>query len=183
MRSHSFGSASWILSRRRVRSRLSVVPLAAPKLRTVLPGPAQLPRLVLLSLVFAVSACRSDSSNQDELIRRPYFDCDDACRPLYLYVSNQSFEDPEVHIQVLVDGKQALADTFDVKDQHHWVLFPMNFEKGSRTLEARARGHSADTTFQFELGDPPLWAVLDFWSDEGEAHFTFRESEQRPGFE
>jgi hypothetical protein len=140
-------------------------------------------RLLFMAwLSAAVVGCGSDSGTSSDAVPEPYFDCAQQCRVVYLYVSNQSFAVSDVHISVLIDGNEAIAGEFEVRDQHHWVLHFLNIEPGPHTLLARARGHDADTTFEIVLGDPPIWGVLEFWFEDG-PFFTFRESSQRPGFD
>jgi hypothetical protein len=131
------------------------------------------------------AACGNGSNEaDDDLVGDAYLDCGrDSCRVLYLYISNQSFADPDVAISIMVDGKQVLSDTFDVRGQHHWVLFTLVLEKGAHTLTARAGGHDADIDLAFTLDDPPTWGVLNFWFDEENGpRFRFYVSDERPVF-
>jgi hypothetical protein len=156
--------------------------MQGPRLR---PRPATAAGLGVLFALLALrlSACGGESPTEALPVRDPYFDCHgDGCRVLFLYVSNQSFAVPEVHISVLIDGKQALSEAFEVRDQHHHVLFPISVAKGAHTLTARAEGHNLEADFEFSLEDPPRWGVLNFWF-EGRPSFNFHDSEYRAGFD
>jgi hypothetical protein len=49
---------------------------------------------------------------------------DEAEADLVLIVSNQSLDDEEVRLSVMVDGVTVVDGDFDVEDQHNWISFP-----------------------------------------------------------
>ena len=53
---------------------------------------------------------------------------------LHLWMSNQSFEDASVVLKVSIDGIDVVAQPFDVRSQHNWVLFPITAPPGDHVL-------------------------------------------------
>jgi len=70
-------------------------------------------------------------------IRHPA-DLDDACRvpdarvPM---VSNQSYLDDPVVLTVVIDGVDVLSQPFEVRNQHHFVRFPLRLGSGHTPVE------------------------------------------------
>ncbi|HXH80316.1 hypothetical protein [Nocardioides sp.] len=99
---------------------------------------------------------------------------------LVLYVSNQSFDDEEVHLTVAVDGRAVVDGNFHVEDQHNWVKFPLEMSSGahkvtaevdtgaalSETFRALATRHASrsSTTGQRTINDPREFS----WSSQRE---------------
>lgn len=64
---------------------------------------------------------------------------DPAVGEVLLWVSNQSFQDDTVSVTITVDGRQAVADEFEVEDQHNWVGFYLGaLAPGEHHLAARS---------------------------------------------
>ena len=59
----------------------------------------------------------------------------DAC-DLLLMVSNQSYLDDPVTLTVVIDGFRVLSQPFEVRNQHHFVRFPLRLAPGTHELTA-----------------------------------------------
>ena len=55
---------------------------------------------------------------------------------LLLRVSNQSYLDDPVALTVAIDGREVLSQSFDVRNQHHFVQFPLSLGPGRHQLRA-----------------------------------------------
>lgn len=100
--------------------------------------------------------------------------------PFTLYVSNQSFDDPMVGIEITIDGVEVVAAVFDVEGQHNWFAFTPDVSAGVHDLHAVSdTGVDFTATFSTKDGEP-MWAVLDYWfyPDEGPRNFTFDTSDK-----
>ncbi len=83
-----------------------------------------------------------------------------------------------------IDGVEVIDESFDVEDQHNWVLFPLAVPPGERDLTA-----VSDTGAEFErtITVPKRdqrFAVLDYWYS-GSKHgryFDLRVQERPPVF-
>ena len=93
---------------------------------------------------------------------------------LVLYVSNQSFDRPEVDIRVEIDGHVVASDEFPVENQHNWVEFRLPLRPGKHVIRATTERGDATLERTFRVKGK-RWAVLDYWCcDHGEdPHFTF----------
>jgi hypothetical protein len=100
-----------------------------------------------------------------------------------LYVSNQSFERDNVDIAILIDGRPAVDDDFDVGNQHNWIEFRFELADGEHTLRVDSLGGDAVLEKRFEVKGK-RWAVVDYWccNDPREPKFTFRVSAQPLAF-
>jgi hypothetical protein len=87
---------------------------------------------------------------------------------LELYVSNQSFNIDPVDIVVSLDGKEIIAQDFDVEGQHNWVRFNIDVPTGSHKLAVTANGGSAQRDLPIEIGTSTLFGVINFWAECGE---------------
>lgn len=88
---------------------------------------------------------------------------DEDAANLHLWLSNQSFEDAEVHLAVTVDGVQLVEDDFAVEGQHNFVQFHLALEPGRHTMVVTSdRGTSIERTITIpERGD--RWAAALYW--------------------
>lgn len=103
---------------------------------------------------------------------------------LVLYVSNQSFEDSPVIIQIAIDGVLLVDQAFAIEGGHNWFTFPTSLPPGEHIITA-----TSDTGAQTEQAVEVLegerrWAALDYWySPEGEPQrFTWYISTEPIGF-
>lgn len=104
--------------------------------------------------------------------------------PLTLYVSNQSFDDPNVSIVITIDGEVVVDQEFAVEGQHNWVAFAPHLDPGEHTLQATS-STGAELTVEFTLPeDEPRWAVVEYWhsAEEGPTRFTFDISDEPLAF-
>ncbi len=98
-----------------------------------------------------------------------------------LYVSNQSFEIPDVDIRVEIDGRVAVDEEFDVKDQHNWVEFRFLLPKGRHALKAVSKTGEAEGSWRFTVTSKQ-WAVVNYWYYPGERkRFSFDVSDEPIG--
>ena len=102
-----------------------------------------------------------------------------------LFISNQSFEHKHVDIRVDLDGKLAVAQEFDVGDQHTWVEFTYGLDPGKHLLSVTSVEGGASLQREFETG-ARNWVVLSFWCCDrsaGEPKFSFQLTDEAPGFD
>ncbi len=94
---------------------------------------------------------------------------DEADADLVLYVSNQSFTDSPVSIQIAIDGVQLVDQTFAIEGGHNWFTFPMSLPPGEHVLTATSgTGASIEQAIEIPDGEQ-RWAALDYWhSPKGE---------------
>lgn len=92
---------------------------------------------------------------------------------LLLYVSNQSFEDPQVHLSVMVDGVRVVDGDFHVEGQHNWVAFPLAMPPGGHQVTATSDSGAALGERFSVPGDEPRYAVLDHWGAGAGADLTW----------
>jgi hypothetical protein len=104
--------------------------------------------------------------------------------PLTLYVSNQSFDDPNVQIAVSIDGVVVVDQSFAVEGQHNWITFEPDVPPGDHTLTATSNT-GAELTVEFATkAGQPRWAVVNYWwyPGDGPREFTFDISDEPIGF-
>lgn len=94
---------------------------------------------------------------------------DEAEADLVLYVSNQSFEDSPVIIQVAIDGVLLVDHAFALEGGHNWFTFPTSLPPGEHILTATSNtGASTEQAVEIPEGER-RWAALDYWySPQGE---------------
>jgi hypothetical protein len=105
--------------------------------------------------------------------------------PLTLYVSNQSFEDPNVRISIAIDGVVVADQRFAVEGQHNWVEFEPDVPPGDHTLTATSNtGAELSVEFTTTAGQP-RWAAVAYWwyPQDGPRRFTFEITDEPIGFE
>lgn len=85
---------------------------------------------------------------------------------LVLYVSNQSFDDEEVGLLVVVDGVTVVDGDFHVEDQHNWISFPLEMPPGGHEVTADSDS-GATLRESFEVPrNKPRYAVIDYWTED-----------------
>lgn len=90
-----------------------------------------------------------------------------------LYVSNQSYDDPDIEVLVTIDGQVVVEDRFPVGNQHNWVPHLLYLSPGEHRLRAESStGAILEGTFE-TLPGQPRWAVLNYWTDLGEESRRF----------
>lgn len=94
---------------------------------------------------------------------------EEAKADLVLYVSNQSFEDSPVIIEIAIDGVLLVDQAFAIEGGHNWVTFPTSLPPGEHIITATSNtGASTEQTVEIPEGER-RWAALDYWySPEGE---------------
>lgn len=91
---------------------------------------------------------------------------DEADANFVLHVSNQSYDDETVRIEVVVDDVTVVDGDFAVEGQHNWIQFPLAVEPGTHEITARA-GSGARLAESFEVpADEPRYAVIDHWGED-----------------
>ena len=104
--------------------------------------------------------------------------------PLTLYVSNQSFEDPNVRISIAIDGVVVADQRFAVEGQHNWVEFEPDVPPGDHTLTATSNT-GAELTVEFTTtAGQPRWVAVAYWwyPQDGPRRFTFEIHDEPIGF-
>lgn len=100
---------------------------------------------------------------------------------LIMYVSNQSFDDPEARLTVTIDGVTVVDGDFHVEDQHNRVSFPLALPSGGHDITAESdSGATLRESFQVPRG-ATRYAVIDHWTD-GAADLTWEFYRQPVGF-
>lgn len=116
---------------------------------------------------------------------QPEFNADELVEPgvVRLYVSNQSFADPSVHLTVKVDGQVIADQDFAVESQHNWVIFDTPvLTPGPHELTAESStGVTITETFTLPDGEARYIGV-DYWyyPEEGEDRFISVEQSEIP---
>lgn len=91
---------------------------------------------------------------------------DQAEADLVLLVSNQSLDDEEVRLSVMVDGVTVVDGDFHVEDQHNWISFPLSLSPGGHEVTAESES-GATLRESFEIaGNKPRYAVIDYWTED-----------------
>lgn len=97
---------------------------------------------------------------------------------LTLLVSNQSSTLPKVDIQVLVDGRRVVDDTFALGMGHSVRRYELHLSTGRHDLRAIANGGTATYDGSIDM-QGERWGALLFWRRPTEGGSA---SEQRPAF-
>lgn len=102
---------------------------------------------------------------------------------LVLHVSNQSFDDETVHLEVAVDGVRVVKRDFAVEGQHTWVTFALALPPGRHEVSARSdSGARLRETFRTREGEP-RYALIDHWGEEGSAELDWRVQREPMAFQ
>ncbi len=100
---------------------------------------------------------------------------------LVLHVSNQSFDDEEVRLTVMIDGVIVVDGDFHVEGQHNWVSFPLALPSGGHEISAESdSGATLRESFEVPPGKT-RYAVIDHWTD-GAADLEWRFQRQPVAF-
>ncbi len=119
--------------------------------------------LAVLMVGLAI-ACSAGPEADPDPIPAPDIGADE----VLLYVSNQSYEDPDIHVIVTIDDEVVVDDRFPVGNQHNWVPHLLHLSPGEHRVRAESStGATFDGTFE-TLPGQPRWAVLNYWTESGE---------------
>jgi len=89
------------------------------------------------------------------------------CSPLTVYVSNQSFAEPRVSIEVSLGAKKLIAGAFEVGQQHSWERFEFQAKPGRLQLAGVAAGKvPAKCVVDLDL-PRTAWLVVSYWGKDG----------------
>jgi hypothetical protein len=101
---------------------------------------------------------------------------------LVLYVSNQSFDDEEVRLTVVVDAVTVVDGDFHVEDQHNWVSYPLALSSGEHEITAESdSGATLRESFEIRRGKT-RYAVIDHWGEDNSADLTWQSQWQPMAF-
>lgn len=93
---------------------------------------------------------------------------DPAQADFVLTISNQSFIEPEIRLDVRIDGAVVAEGPFAVGGQHNFASYPLALGPGPHTLQARAEsGVTIAKTFEIPA-DGTRYGVLMYWNYEDE---------------
>jgi hypothetical protein len=84
---------------------------------------------------------------------------------LLLMVSNQSFLDDPVVLTIEIDGLEVLSRPFEVRNQHHYVHFPLRLGSGSHQLRATSdTGVSINESFTLPEDGARQYAGISYYN-------------------
>jgi hypothetical protein len=113
---------------------------------------------VPIILVLAIILCGCVRSTKPQFTQ----EIDQPDANFILYVSNQSFEKPEVDISVIIDGETVVNDLFQVKNKHYWKTYSLKLPLGNHQLSVKADNGTYKLERSFEITNKH-WAVISFW--------------------
>lgn len=102
---------------------------------------------------------------------------------LFLYVSNQSFDRPNVDISVRIDGELVLLSNFEVEGQHNWIEYRWEIPAGDHELSVKSIGGDATLDQTINVEKSPCYAVLNYWCSDGQPpRFSYQQDYSPIGF-
>lgn len=85
---------------------------------------------------------------------------------LIIIISNQSFANRDVKIEVAIDGKKIIDNRFKVEDQHNWLYFYYSLADGNHTIRALSEdGARIEENFDIDMNNKK-WILIKYWKDE-----------------
>ena len=91
---------------------------------------------------------------------------------VFVNVTNQSFDDPDVHITVSVAGQPFVDQNFPVMGQHHVVGFELSLAPGEHRLEVTSDTGVTRRVPVTVSAQQPVYVHLAYWDYEDEVpHF------------
>ncbi len=135
--------------------------------------------LVLLIASGALVGC-GDDQGEDPAAHPAVTATDSAVRlvdhseaDLVLHVSNQSFDDERVGLEIAVDGVTVVDGDFHVGSQHNWVSFSLSLPTGAHEVTAESdSGATLRERFRV-LDGTTRYAVIDHWGAGDSAELTW----------
>ena len=102
---------------------------------------------------------------------------------LHLWVANQSPLDDPVLLTVEIDGTEIVSQPFEVRSQHHRLLFPLRIAPGGHRLRVTS---DTGVTLRHEFtmpGTERQFAVIEYWNyaDEDGRRITWQLSSRPTG--
>jgi len=82
--------------------------------------------------------------------------------PLHVTVSNQSFDQSLMGIEVYIDEIHVISGDFEVGNQHSFYGFDFTATEGTHSLRAEADGGGVTLEEEFEVAGE-TWGVLMYW--------------------
>lgn len=101
---------------------------------------------------------------------------------LHLYISNQSFDDPDAPVRLTIDGVVIVDQVFAVEGQHNWVPFEVAIAAGTHQIEITGANGAKESAIVDVPAHGDLWAVADYWVNDGKGSFDWRVSDHSIGF-
>jgi hypothetical protein len=93
---------------------------------------------------------------------------------VHLYVSNQSFDRPNVRIEIEVDGEPVFDQEAPVGDQHNWIEANLTLAAGEHRLVAMEQDHDVTGEESLELAaGEEHWIVVSYWYGNGDENTQF----------
>lgn len=84
---------------------------------------------------------------------------------LLLMVSNQSYLDDPVVLTVVIDGVDVLSQPFEVRNQHHFVRFPLLLGSGRHHVKVSSdTGVVLEVEFTLPETGEPQHAGIDYYN-------------------
>ncbi len=96
---------------------------------------------------------------------------------LHLRVSNQSFDQPNVALNLYVDGELVVTGTFPVETQHTEYAYDLMVDSGAHELRAEAPNVGVELTETIEMA-AESWGYISYWDEAEGPHFTWNLSDQ-----
>jgi hypothetical protein len=91
---------------------------------------------------------------------------DEAEADLILILSNQSFDDEEVRLSVMVGGVTVVDGDFHVEDQHNWISFPLGLRPGGHEVTADSDSGATLRESVEVPGNKARYAVIEYWTED-----------------
>jgi hypothetical protein len=107
-----------------------------------------------------------------------------------LIISNQSYANPDVDIEVRIDDKVAVKADFNVGTQHSFKSFLFDLKPGKHKIVAVTARGKAKYECDLEIGEKKIWGVMNYWcypkgdrGPETAESFTMRLMDEQPMFQ
>lgn len=84
---------------------------------------------------------------------------------VFVDVSNQSFDDPDVHITMRLGDLVPVDASFPVEGQHHWVGHQLRLQPGDHLLEFTSDSGAVHALALVVPADAPVYITVSYWAD------------------